>query len=143
MTWEVWSLYFKWKRWQNIWLNYEVSFKILEKHLLEYNKQLQYLASNHAYKKGCSKCRQYTFYLTIITSAQLEIGNHRCLDSLSIYISYFWHSYTPRPYLTFIAGTDYSVLTVWQQCRPMGAVWLQPNGPEFRCSLRVSPALLR
>ena len=31
---------------------------------------------------------------------------------------------TPIPYLTFIVGTDHSLLAVWQQYRPIGAVWL-------------------
>ena len=50
---------------------------------------------------------------------------------------------TPIPYLTFIVGTDHSLLAVWQQYRPIGAVWLRPNGPECRCNVRVSPARLR
>ena len=50
---------------------------------------------------------------------------------------------TPRPYLTFIVGTDHSVLAVWQQYRPIGAVWLRLNSPECRCNFRVSPSRLR
>jgi len=38
----------------------------------------------------------------------------------------------PRSYLTFIVGTDHSLLTVWQQFRPLGALWLCPNGPDCR-----------
>ena len=37
---------------------------------------------------------------------------------------------TPKPYLNFIVGTDHSVLAVWQQYKPIRAVWLRPNGPE-------------
>ena len=50
---------------------------------------------------------------------------------------------TPRHYLTFIVGTDYSVLAVSQQHRPIGAVWLCPNSPECRCNIRVSPTWVR
>ena len=44
---------------------------------------------------------------------------------------------TPRSYLTLIVGTDHSVLADWQQYKPIGAVWLLPNGLECRCNFRV------
>ena len=35
-----------------------------------------------------------------------------------------YYSRAVSPYSTFIVGTDQSVLAVWQQYRPIGAVWL-------------------
>ena len=51
--------------------------------------------------------------------------------------------HTPSPYLTFIVCTDHSVMTAWQQYRPIGAVLLRPDGPECRCNVRDSPTRVR
>ena len=74
--------------------------------------------------KQSASTSDYTFYV-----------KQTFLENLAI--SYTTSSSTPRPYLTFIVGTEDSVLAEWQQYRPIGCIGsakMAHTNCETRCA---------